>query len=312
VSSLHNTPTGATASRVNTQDADTWGADYAGDGEWTERDIEEARRSFYEDGAPSVTISGAMALDPRISASLFRLLSVMSLFAAGDVLILSQKELADRIGVSQQAVSKSLAQAEAEGYVNKTTVGTKKTWRLRWLWNHDHRPQPPVVPDPQPPVVDSSDSQPTVVAHDAHALSLSSTSTTTGVRTKRTKKIVIATLTEEQTARVHAAYDGLLGAAMVTNQIALALDYASVKRAYTDHYRMVMNWLVETVRRAELHSARMETEKARLERARTPYRPAVQEPKPFLGRNIRDIVGPAPEGYEDRFMKENHFGESAG
>jgi hypothetical protein len=235
--------------------------------------------------------------DASLPCHTLRVLMLMSAVTVDGVVCVSQAELARRLNVKPQSVSESLRHAAERGLIKRvTSTSGTVTWRLMWHQavpdasgqdGHDHQ----AVPDASrtrtragltPPVLRTG---------------------TTGVKS--------ICLSEDETAKVHARYDATMGAAMVTNQISTALSNKKVSQ-YTDYYLYVMNWLRKSVQWDKEHEARMATEKARLERARTPYRPAVQEPKSFLGRNIRDIVGPAPEGYEDRFMKENHFGESAG
>jgi hypothetical protein len=234
--------------------------------------------------------------DASLPCHTLRVLMLMSAVTVDGVVCVSQAELARRLNVKPQSVSESLRHAAERGLIKRvTSTSGTVTWRLMWHQG---------VPDASGQ--DEHDHQGVPDASRTRARAGLTPVLRTGT------PVVKPTLTDDETAKVHATYDRVLGAAMVTNQIAMALDYAFVKKTYTDHYRMVMNWLIKPEREERLHQMRMETEKARLERAKTPYRPAVQEPKPFLGRNIRDIVGPAPEGYEDRFMKENHFGESAG
>jgi DNA-binding Lrp family transcriptional regulator len=216
----------------------------------------------------------AILTDQRLSCGTRLVLTAMTAYATNGVVTISQVELAQKLGVTPQAVSKALQPAQAAGLIErvKSRCGAL-TWRLTW-----HQP-----------AVD--DDQPTV---DADQPAVDSPRARTRLRTPRTStsKSLVVSLTDEETAKVHAHYDKTLGAAMVTNQIAIALDYARGKGTYSDFYRFVMNWLIKPEREAVLHATRMATEQARLERAKTPYGGAVTEPT-LKFTNIRDIVGRA-------------------
>jgi hypothetical protein len=302
VSSLQHSAPDASVREADTQDVVVDPAFYTSRGmfdeDWSPKDIAKAREMLFECGAPSVSVPAYMALDIRISASLFRLLSVMSLFAAGGLLVLSQRELAERIGVTQQQVSKQLAIAEIEGYVEKAVIGTKKTWRMKWLWQPD--PQPTVEPDPHPTAKSASNTSPTVVTSQpgdvAHAPALSSpstlsTSTPLG-RVNSGRSSGPAPLTEDQRATIHQRYDRQLpGPVAVDEIIETALSHKNTSKWKTE-YLYVLGWVRREADKYRLYLAQLATEQARLERAKAPYRPAVSaEPKPLKLTSI-DAVDP--------------------
>jgi DNA-binding XRE family transcriptional regulator len=258
--------------------------------DWSADEVEQARRQFYDDGAPSVTIWGYMALDVRISAATFRLLSVMSIFAARDQLILSQRELAIRIGVTQQAVSKLLRQAEAEGYVQKLTIDTKVHWRLRWLIQR--RPQPVVV-RPQPEVVGP---QPEVVTR-THALSpVLNSSSGTEVKDGKARKPKTEPLTVEQRAKLHEKYVGFYPSAQALDDVIDAsLEHENARKWKTE-YRYAMGWVQRDIRDRKLFNTNLKAAEARLAKAKgePTHNPLVSEKPAWLGKSIWEIEAANP------------------
>jgi hypothetical protein len=77
----------------------------------------------------------------------------------------------------------------------------------------------------------------------------------------------------------------------VTETIEDALEHKAASK-WKSEYGYLRNWLRRTSRESREHLARLATEKARQERARTPYGGAVTEPT-LKFTNIRDIVGRA-------------------
>jgi len=242
------------------------------------------------DSPTSAVVPLSILTDSRLACNAKVGLSIMAAYAAKGVVTISQAEVAGLMGITPQALSQAIQPAIAAGFLERVKRGGVLTWRLPW-----HQPQldgHQVGVDHDQVGVDSSR------ARTQARVSSPSPSTSTPRTTPRRE----LSLSAEETAKVHARYDRILGAAMVTNQIAMALNYAAGKGIYTDHYRMVMNWLIKPEREAELHAlrlaehtARMATEQARLERAKAPYRPAVSaEPKPLKLTSIDEIDPPRP------------------
>ena len=219
------------------------------------------------DNLLSAVVPMSVLTDKRLGCNTKVALSIMAGHSANGVVTVSQVEVAEAMGITPQSLSEALRPAKEAGLIVRVKRCGVLTWRLAWP---DSRK---AVPDDDQAVPDSP-----------RARTLSTP------RTSSTKSLVVS-LTDDEVAKVHAAYDAKLGAVMVTNQIAFALDYAREKRTYRDFYRFVMNWLIEPARKAELHALRVATEKARLAKATAPYRPAVDEPAHGgKFRDIRDIV----------------------
>jgi hypothetical protein len=277
---------------VNTQDVDVE-ADantISGpplDPEWSEQEYEQARRAFFEQGSRYAVLPVEIITDPRFTkhATVLIAMAAMSTLAVGDMLMVSQTQLARRLGVTQQAMSKTMAKAEEFGYVQRLAGPTTQArWRLRWLTSR--RPQPQVVSSqaevvsPQPQVVSSSRT---------HALSPVLSSTSSSVKSSSRQLMV----TEEERAWLHARYDARIGPTFVDEQIELCLGYKTTK----NHKNLKLacsNWLVKACEQVD----RARTAKTNKELAETRYRlakgepasdPKVSEPAPFLTHSAADL-----------------------
>jgi hypothetical protein len=251
------------------------------DAEWKPEVVERAKSVFWELGAPNVVLPGWMALDRDLPDHVFRALAVMSTVAAGDRLLVSQAELARRLGVTHQAMAKTMTQAQQRGLLERCGGrGPAATWRLTWL----SKQQPPVAeqqPQQQPPVAEQQP-QAAVLAHARGVNPRTSTSKSSSGRS-----VVKPVLTDEERAWLHARYDNELGSTFVDEQIEAALGYKSAKN-YTHWKIYCSNWLqgaVEKVYKIRAAKAGNEAANVRLERAKAPYQAPANPHEPKLQRH---------------------------
>jgi len=290
---------------VNTQDvdveADANTISESLDDEWTDAEIEEARQIGYDRGASYAVLPGWVANDPSLTPPMLCALVQMSMHAAGDRLNVSQAQLSFKLRVTQQAVSKTMARLAEIGYIQKLNERGRPAWRLRWLTN---RAQPQVVravPNPQPTVVDAQPqvvpTQPTVVAH-AHALSpVLNSSDGSVVKTSsssRKPKAAPVPLSDEERAKRHTKYGRFYPSAEALDDVIdIALNHVAVDKAKGE-YRYAMGWVQRDIRDRKLFKAKLDVEKARETRFKTPYGeslydPKVSTPAPFLTHSAADL-----------------------
>jgi hypothetical protein len=235
------------------------------------------------------TIPTSILLDPTLGDALKVVLMTMSTVADHDgFLTVSQAELGRRLGVSRQAMCAHMQEGVEAGLIEH--VGA--TWRVRWIAamcqaGVDNR-NPGLTPDRQPQL-DTVNSGLT----SSRARVKSPTTTTS------TKSLVVP-LTDLERDKVRERYLGKpFPSVQLEEQIDLALSHPAAKKYPTNQIGYVMNWMRRTAQERREHEARMATEQARLERARTPYGGAVTEPT-LKFRNIRDVVGqPSEEHLEN-------------
>jgi hypothetical protein len=251
------------------------------DPEWSEEEYEQARRAFFEQGSRYAVLPVEIITDPRFvkHSTVLIAMAAMSTLAVGDMLMVSKTQLARRLGVSQQAMSKTMAKAEEFGYVQRLAGPTTQArWRLRWLTSR--RPQPQVVSSqaqvvsPQREVVSSSRT-PAL----SPVLNSSSTSSKSSSR-------VTPSLTDVERAWLHNRYDKEIGATWVDEQIELALAHKAALK--TKAFKLYCNtWLA----RAVGDVANTRAAKARLARANgaPTHDPKVSEPAPFLTHSVYDL-----------------------
>jgi len=251
-------------------------------------------------------------LDKRVSPAMLKALMAMSLYSSDDRLMIHADELAQHLGVSHQAVSKTMQDCARLGLIERVSSGRGATWRLCWIvrggpqpGNGRHVTQPDVAEEAQPQVAEEPVTQPEVaetLAH-AHAVVTPSSSSTTSLTVSRSskEKTVTKPLDDEERMKLHRQFDPMFPhPSAVDETIEVALEHkASTK--WKSEYGYLRTWLRTAGRQAREHAARMATEQARQERARTPYRPSVTEPTPLQFRNIRDIVGESASPVKDTY-----------
>lgn len=275
-----------------------------GDEEWSPELEREQALLHAEVGAPTGWLTNYLIFDSGLSATVKVTLIAMSAFATGDRLSITPYKLAKRLGISRQALSKSMGQAESAGFLQRVDYDGAAYWRMRWLTALTRVPQrQPVVDAQRQPVVDR---QPDVdvTRTRAHAeltpvLNSSSKKKTSSSGTKAAP----TPLTDDERAKLHTVFDARFGSATAVDEaIEEALDHEALKKRKTE-YLYLRGWLrreawkyAETKQRfvSAKKNAEAAEARARAAKGEPTHNPLVSEKPAWLGKSIWEIEAANP------------------
>jgi len=240
-------------------------------------------------------------LNPDLAKAhaVLHVLGVMTLFAQGDRLAISQYDLAKRMGLARQSVSESMDKAEKLGLLQRLEIDGDVVWRMRWLSGFTRQAHP----DAQRQAHPDSQAHPDATHAHAHALSPVLNLDVDVKETSTPRKRGPQPLTDEERQKLHGEFDTRLGnAANVETIIAQALNHTASKK-WKGEYRGLQVWLRREARDWERHKEQMAAAKAnkaaaearaRAAKGEPVHDPKVSEPAPFITKTVFEIMDEQP------------------
>lgn len=244
---------------------------------------------FQAHGAAQGVLLNSIIFDHDLSTPVRLAMLAMTCFADGDRLRCTQYHLAKRMGISRQALSKTMTEAVKAGLLQRLEIDGEVVWRMRWM---SFKRQPTVDTQRQPTV----DSQPTVDAPRTrtHA-QISRTPLSTSTTTRKKKTVETIPLSAEERIKFHVRFERFYPSAERLDEVIdTALEHKNANGVWQTQYRYVLTWLIRDTKDRKLFTTNLAAAEARLVRAKTPYGapqhdPKVSEPAPFLTHSSNDL-----------------------